>query len=107
MREDDDLRRAKELSLQGFNHVCILKLELVVTKHVLIQLCWVLYLSSNSFPTEFNRSLPELHWSDEDSGNQDVMDTNYTEPEAESLNGNEEVLLKMSNITELLLQTCY
>lgn len=63
-----------------------------------------MYLSSNSFPTEFNRSLPELLCSDEDSGNQDMMDTHYTETEAEGSKRNAEVFLKISNITELLLQ---
>lgn len=49
--------------------------------------------------TEFNRSLPELLCPDEDFGNQDVMDTNHTEAEAESLKRNAEVLLKISDIT--------
>lgn len=55
MREDDDLKRATELSLQ-----------------------------------EFNNSLPELLCSDDDSGNEDVLDMEYTEAEAENLKRNAE-----------------
>ncbi|XP_034549402.1 ubiquitin carboxyl-terminal hydrolase 37 isoform X2 [Notolabrus celidotus] len=39
---------------------------------------------------EFNNSLPELLCSDEDSGNEDVLDMEYTEAEAESLKRNAE-----------------
>ncbi|XP_033965767.1 ubiquitin carboxyl-terminal hydrolase 37 isoform X1 [Pseudochaenichthys georgianus] len=55
LREDDDLKRATELSLQ-----------------------------------EFNNSLPELLCSDEDSGNEDVLDMEYTEAETENLKRNAE-----------------
>lgn len=55
MREDDDLKRATELSLQ-----------------------------------EFNNSLPELLCSDEDSGNEDGLDMEYSEAEAEELKKNAE-----------------
>nr|XP_023670587.1 ubiquitin carboxyl-terminal hydrolase 37-like [Paramormyrops kingsleyae] len=55
MKEDDDLKRATELSLQ-----------------------------------EFNNSLPELLCSDEDSGNEDVFDMEYSEAEAEDLKRNAE-----------------
>uniref|UniRef100_A0A3Q3JPE1 Ubiquitin carboxyl-terminal hydrolase n=1 Tax=Monopterus albus TaxID=43700 RepID=A0A3Q3JPE1_MONAL len=55
MREDDDLKRATELSLQ-----------------------------------EFNNCLPELLCSDDDSGNEDVLDMEYTEAEAENLKRNAE-----------------
>lgn len=40
---------------------------------------------------EFNNSLPELLCSDEDSGNEDVLDMEYTEAEAEDLKRNAEV----------------
>lgn len=43
-------------------------------------------------PTEFNNSLPELLCSDDDSGNEDVLDMEYTEAEAENLKRNAEVL---------------
>lgn len=43
------------------------------------------------FSTEFNNSLPELLCSDDDSGNEDVLDMEYTEAEAESLKRNAEV----------------
>lgn len=39
---------------------------------------------------EFNNSLPELLCSDDDSGNEDVLDMEYTEAEAESLKRNAE-----------------
>ncbi|XP_060945111.1 ubiquitin carboxyl-terminal hydrolase 37 [Limanda limanda] len=39
---------------------------------------------------EFNNSLPELLCSDEDSGNEDVLDMEYTEAEAETLKRNAE-----------------
>uniref|UniRef100_A0A665W477 Ubiquitin carboxyl-terminal hydrolase n=1 Tax=Echeneis naucrates TaxID=173247 RepID=A0A665W477_ECHNA len=39
---------------------------------------------------EFNNSLPELICSDEDSGNEDVLDMEYTEAEAENLKRNAE-----------------
>uniref|UniRef100_A0A8D3DI05 Ubiquitin carboxyl-terminal hydrolase n=1 Tax=Scophthalmus maximus TaxID=52904 RepID=A0A8D3DI05_SCOMX len=39
---------------------------------------------------EFNNSLPELLCSDEDSGNEDVLDMEYTEAEAENLKRNAE-----------------
>lgn len=39
---------------------------------------------------EFNNSLPDLLCSDEDSGNEDVFDMEYTEAEAESLKRNAE-----------------
>ncbi|KAM9365405.1 ubiquitin carboxyl-terminal hydrolase 37 isoform 2-T2 [Pholidichthys leucotaenia] len=39
---------------------------------------------------EFNNSLPELLCSDEDSGNEDVLDMEYTEAEAETLKKNAE-----------------
>uniref|UniRef100_A0A8C8M8N8 Ubiquitin carboxyl-terminal hydrolase n=1 Tax=Oncorhynchus tshawytscha TaxID=74940 RepID=A0A8C8M8N8_ONCTS len=55
MREDDDLKRATELSLQ-----------------------------------EFNNSLPELLCSDEDSGNEEVLDMEYSEAEAGDLKRNAE-----------------
>ncbi|XP_056289419.1 ubiquitin carboxyl-terminal hydrolase 37 isoform X2 [Pseudoliparis swirei] len=55
LRDDDDLKRATELSLQ-----------------------------------EFNNSLPELLCSDEDSGNEDVLDMEYTDAEAENLKRNAE-----------------
>uniref|UniRef100_A0A8C9VN37 Ubiquitin carboxyl-terminal hydrolase n=1 Tax=Scleropages formosus TaxID=113540 RepID=A0A8C9VN37_SCLFO len=55
LKEDDDLKRATELSLQ-----------------------------------EFNNSLPELLCSDEDSGNEDVFDMEYSESEAEDLKRNAE-----------------
>ncbi|KAJ8253087.1 hypothetical protein GJAV_G00208960 [Gymnothorax javanicus] len=55
MKEDDDLKRATELSLQ-----------------------------------EFTNSLPELLCSDEDSGNEDVLDMDYSEAEAEDLKRNAE-----------------
>ncbi|XP_008327208.1 ubiquitin carboxyl-terminal hydrolase 37 [Cynoglossus semilaevis] len=55
MREDDDLKRATELSLQ-----------------------------------ELYNSLPELLCSDDDSGNEDVLDMEYTETEAENLKRNAE-----------------
>uniref|UniRef100_H2SH62 Ubiquitin carboxyl-terminal hydrolase n=1 Tax=Takifugu rubripes TaxID=31033 RepID=H2SH62_TAKRU len=47
-------------------------------------------LSINSIPTEFNRSLPEMLCSDDDSGNQDMMDTDWTEAEDESPKRNAE-----------------
>uniref|UniRef100_G3NDF4 Ubiquitin carboxyl-terminal hydrolase 37 n=1 Tax=Gasterosteus aculeatus aculeatus TaxID=481459 RepID=G3NDF4_GASAC len=40
---------------------------------------------------EFNNSLPELPCSDEDSGNEDVLDMEYSEAEAENLKRNAEV----------------
>ncbi|TRY88848.1 hypothetical protein DNTS_016932 [Danionella cerebrum] len=55
MREDDDLKRATELSLQ-----------------------------------EFNNSLPELLCSDEDSGNEDGLEMEYSEAQAEELRRNAE-----------------
>lgn len=55
MKEDDDLKRATELSLQ-----------------------------------EFNSSLLDGAMSDEDSGNEDVLDMEYTEEEAEELKKNAE-----------------
>uniref|UniRef100_A0A6Q2Y1U1 Ubiquitin carboxyl-terminal hydrolase n=1 Tax=Esox lucius TaxID=8010 RepID=A0A6Q2Y1U1_ESOLU len=39
---------------------------------------------------EFNNSLPELHCSDEDSGNEEVLDMEYSEAEAEDLKKNAE-----------------
>lgn len=39
---------------------------------------------------EFNNSLPELLFSDEDSGNEDVLDMEYSEAEAEDLKRNAE-----------------
>uniref|UniRef100_A0A3Q2Z3E2 Ubiquitin carboxyl-terminal hydrolase n=1 Tax=Hippocampus comes TaxID=109280 RepID=A0A3Q2Z3E2_HIPCM len=39
---------------------------------------------------EFNNSLPELMCSDDDSGNEDVLDMEYTEAEAENLKRNAE-----------------
>ncbi|XP_022595936.1 ubiquitin carboxyl-terminal hydrolase 37 isoform X1 [Seriola dumerili] len=39
---------------------------------------------------EFNNSLPELLCSDDDSGNEDVLDMDYTEAEAENLKRNAE-----------------
>lgn len=45
--------------------------------------------------------------SDDDSGNQDMMDTDWTEAEDESPKRNAEVILKISDITELLSQHCY
>ncbi|KAM4626390.1 ubiquitin carboxyl-terminal hydrolase 37 isoform 2-T2 [Discoglossus pictus] len=56
MKEDDDLKRATELSLQ-----------------------------------EFNNTLLDSMGSDEDSGNEDVFDMEYTEAEAEELKKNSEV----------------
>lgn len=50
------------------------------------------YLTSTTHPTEFNNSLPELLCSDDDSGNEDVLDMEYTEAEAENLKRNAEVL---------------
>ncbi len=47
---------------------------------------------SSSNPSEFNNSLPELLCSDDDSGNEDVLDMEYTEAEAENLKRNAEVL---------------
>lgn len=47
---------------------------------------------SPSHPTEFNNSLPELLCSDDDSGNEDVLDMEYTEAEAENLKRNAEVV---------------
>lgn len=44
-----------------------------------------------SHPKEFNNSLPELLGSDDDSGNEDVLDMEYTEAEAEILKRNAEV----------------
>ena len=41
--------------------------------------------------SDFNNSLPELLCSDEDSGNEDVLDMEYTETEAEGLRRNAEV----------------
>ncbi|KAM9447985.1 ubiquitin carboxyl-terminal hydrolase 37-like isoform 2-T6 [Salvelinus alpinus] len=55
MREDDDLKKATELSLQ-----------------------------------EFNNLLPELLCSDEDSGNEEVLDMEYSEAETEDLKRNAE-----------------
>ncbi|XP_031416063.1 ubiquitin carboxyl-terminal hydrolase 37 isoform X2 [Clupea harengus] len=55
MREDDDLKRATELSIQ-----------------------------------EFNNSLPEVLCYDDDSGNEDVLDMEYSEAEAEDLKRNAE-----------------
>lgn len=40
---------------------------------------------------EFNSSLPELLCSDDDSGNEDVLEMEYTEAEAEELKRNAEV----------------
>lgn len=56
--------------------------------------CWTQrrYLTITTRPTEFNNSLPELLCSDDDSGNEDVLDMEYTEAEAESLKRNAEVL---------------
>nr|XP_019955185.1 PREDICTED: ubiquitin carboxyl-terminal hydrolase 37 [Paralichthys olivaceus] len=42
---------------------------------------------------EFNNSLPELLCSDDDSGNEDVLDMEYTEAEAETLKRNAEMLI--------------
>lgn len=47
-------------------------------------------------PTEFNNSLPELLCSDEDSGNEDVLDMEYTDAEAENLKRNAEVTQSMT-----------
>lgn len=53
---------------------------------------WTGKISKNIFySTEFNNSLPELLCSDDDSGNEDVLDMEYTEAEAESLKRNAEV----------------
>lgn len=58
----------------------------------LISLEWTGKISENIFySTEFNNSLPELLCSDDDSGNEDVLDMEYTEAEAESLKRNAEV----------------
>ncbi|RMC18651.1 hypothetical protein DUI87_04547 [Hirundo rustica rustica] len=62
-KEDDDLKRATELSLQGET-----------------------YFSSS----KFNSSLLDSVGSDEDSGNEDVLDMEYSEAEAEELKRNAE-----------------
>ncbi|KAJ7405669.1 Ubiquitin carboxyl-terminal hydrolase 37 [Pitangus sulphuratus] len=62
-KEDDDLKRATELSLQGET-----------------------YLTSS----KFNSSLLDSIGSDEDSGNEDVLDMEYSEAEAEELKRNAE-----------------
>lgn len=49
-------------------------------------------LSIISHPAEFNNSLSELVCSDDDSGNEGVLDMEYTEAEAENLKKNAEVL---------------
>lgn len=51
---------------------------------------WPVSMSARH-PTEFNNSLPELLCSDDDSGNEDVLDMEYTEAEAENLKRNAEV----------------
>lgn len=66
-------------------------------------------------PTEFNNSLPELLCSDDDSGNEDVLDMEYTETEAENLKRNAEVnttcpeapqtVVHKSNLTGVLIAT--
>lgn len=87
MREDDDLKRATELSLQGQYDV--------IESHDL----WVSVLCVNvcvSVIVEFNNSLPELLCSDDDSGNEDGLDMEYSEAEAEELKKNAEVRLKPS-----------
>lgn len=50
-------------------------------------------------PPEFNNSLPELLCSDEDSGNEDVLDMEYTEAEAENLKRNAEVCAALLTLT--------
>lgn len=40
---------------------------------------------------EFNNSLPDLVCSDDDSGNEDVLEMEYSEAEAEELKRNAEV----------------
>lgn len=49
-------------------------------------------MSSSHRTTEFNNSQPELLASDDDSGNEDMLDMEYTEAEAETLKRNAEVL---------------
>lgn len=49
-----------------------------------------------SVTVEFNNSLPELLCSDDDSGNEDGLDMEYSEAEAEELKKNAEVRLKPS-----------
>lgn len=51
---------------------------------------------------EFNNSLPDLVCSDDDSGNEDAMEVEYSEAEAEELKRNAEVhadQLQKSNST--------
>lgn len=45
---------------------------------------------------EFNNSLPELLCSDDDSGNEDGLDMEYSEAEAEELKKNAEVSLRLA-----------
>jgi len=105
MREDDELKRATELSLQGTNlnnlfvvHSRVLKVLVSfpmaprrsTCKHPRAQCPNTTHPWSP--PAEFNNSLPELLCSDEDSGNEDVLDMEYTEAEAEELKKNAEVL---------------
>ena len=51
----------------------------------------VKWFFSTPDPPEFNNTLPELLCSDEDSGNEDVLDMEYTDTEAEDLKRNAEV----------------
>lgn len=50
---------------------------------------------------EFNNSLPELLCSDDDSGNEDGLDMEYSEAEAEELKKNAEVSLKILTFSPL------
>lgn len=87
MREDDELKRATELSLQGREvlnkyPVCQDGLRAFTVQH---------YLSGILVFPEFNSSLPDLLCSDDDSGNEDALEMEYSEAEAEELKRNAEV----------------
>lgn len=89
MREDDDLKRATELSLQGREvlNTCdscqdsLNACSLYRTRNLLSILVLL----------EFNNSLPDLLCSDDDSGNEDALEMDYSEAEAEVLKRNAEV----------------
>lgn len=55
-------------------------------------MCYKTNLSIISHTAEFNNSLSELVCSDDDSGNEGVLDMEYSEAEAENLKKNAEVL---------------
>ncbi|KAJ8778975.1 hypothetical protein J1605_013209 [Eschrichtius robustus] len=96
-KEDDDLKRATELSLQA-SHLPVLAnpVYFISNKQNLVLGLELLHAHKNFYKTlslcssEFNNSFLDSLGSDEDSGNEDVLDMEYTEAEAEELKRNAE-----------------